>query len=949
MQRVLIILLLVFSTGAWGAEPQQPVLRLETGMHTALVRRLATDASGRWLVSASDDKTVRVWDLEDGNGLLPAKILRPPIGKGHEGKIYGVALSPDGRTVACGGWTGWEQEKKASIYLFDRSSGELTKRLSGFPNIVKGLAFSSDGRYLAVIMGAGKGVAILRTADWQPVALDSDYGDDAYGVTFDNSGRLATSAWDGFVRLYDREFRLVAKKRFANIARPYDLAFSPDGGRLAVGNSDTPHVAVLSGLDLSLLIEPDTKGLGSGALVSVAWSPDGGTLYGAGSCRSSGSFLVRTWADGGKGRGVDLPLAGSSIQHLLALADGSIAYAAASPELGVAGPGGKVKYRLSPAFADFREGRSDLRVSVDGATVQFRGADGGMRLFSLRDRILTKLPERSPQLLLPVAAAGGLEVSDWQDSTEPKLNARKLRLDQFEVSRSMAVAGQGAALLLGTDWTLRCFDRAGKEQWQVSAPGTVWSVNSSATGLVTAAMGDGTIRWYRLQDGRELLALFPHADGRRWVLWTPSGYYDAAPGAEELVGWHLNAGSDKAADFFGVARFRADYYRPDVVAVILELKDEQAALNAANGRGGARQKSRSVQKLLPPVAVIVSPENLSLLDGEEALLTVVVRSPSGEPVTGLKVLAGGRPAAARIEVVAGQPDKRLVHVRVGEGDAELAVIAENRNGAGEPAIIHLRRATVAAQDDGFSIQPKLYMLAVGVGAYPDKDLQLAFAAKDARDFAVEFMKQKGGLYRDVTIKVITDSSATREAVLDGLEWLQRQATAKDVAILFLAGHGVTDPNGVYYYLPVNADLAKLKSTGIIFTEIRNSLMALAGKALLFVDTCHSGNVMGSRRAVADINAVVNELASAEIGTVVFASSTGRQYSLEDESWGNGAFTKALLEGVSGKADFTGKGRITINMLDLYLAERVKELTDGRQTPTTAKPQTVPDFPIAVVR
>jgi hypothetical protein len=43
----------------------------------------------------------------------------------------------------------------------------------------------------------------------------------------------------------------------------------------------------------------------------------------------------------------------------------------------------------------------------------------------------------------------------------------------------------------------------------------------------------------------------------------------------------------------------------------------------------------------------------------------------------------------------------------------------------------------------------------------------------------------------------------------------------------------------------------------------------------------------------------------------------------------------------------GKGRITINMLDLYISERVKELTKGKQTPATAKPKTIPDFPVAL--
>ena len=58
-----------------------------------------------------------------------------------------------------------------------------------------------------------------------------------------------------------------------------------------------------------------------------------------------------------------------------------------------------------------------------------------------------------------------------------------------------------------------------------------------------------------------------------------------------------------------------------------------------------------------------------------------------------------------------------------------------------------------------------------------------------------------------------------------------------------------------------------------------------------------GLTAGARRGVADINAVVNELASAENGAVVFASSTGKQYSLEDQAWGNGA---CKGQGVSGR-------------------------------------------------
>jgi uncharacterized caspase-like protein len=197
--------------------------------------------------------------------------------------------------------------------------------------------------------------------------------------------------------------------------------------------------------------------------------------------------------------------------------------------------------------------------------------------------------------------------------------------------------------------------------------------------------------------------------------------------------------------------------------------------------------------------------------------------------------------------------------------------------------------------------------------------------------------------------VLTDAQAHCEAILDGLEWLQRQTTSKDVAAIFVAGHGTNDPNGNYYFLPVNIDPERLKSTGVAFTEFENTVAALAGKVLFFLDTCHSGNVMQQekRRAVPDIAGAINELASAENGATVFAASTGNQYSLENSAWGNGAFTKALVEGLQGQADYRRSGRITVNMLDLYLSERVKELTQGRQTPTTTKPPSTPDFPVAL--
>jgi len=84
-----------------------------------------------------------------------------------------------------------------------------------------------------------------------------------------------------------------------------------------------------------------------------------------------------------------------------------------------------------------------------------------------------------------------------------------------------------------------------------------------------------------MSDGQEQMALFVHADRNRWILWTPSGYYDTSIGGEELVGWHLNRAFNQASDFFSVGRFRDRFYRPDIVQKVLELADEGEAIRRA--------------------------------------------------------------------------------------------------------------------------------------------------------------------------------------------------------------------------------------------------------------------------------------------------------------------------------------------------------------------------------
>ncbi|MCI5179309.1 MAG: hypothetical protein D3911_08315, partial [Candidatus Electrothrix sp. AW3_4] len=63
MKHLLIFLVLLLPTTVTlaGEPPTAPMLRLETGFHTATINRIATDSQGHWLATASDDKTLRLW------------------------------------------------------------------------------------------------------------------------------------------------------------------------------------------------------------------------------------------------------------------------------------------------------------------------------------------------------------------------------------------------------------------------------------------------------------------------------------------------------------------------------------------------------------------------------------------------------------------------------------------------------------------------------------------------------------------------------------------------------------------------------------------------------------------------------------------------------------------------------------------------------------------------
>ena len=969
----------ISALGGYDPYFSEPRLRIETGSHTDTIYRMSIDAKGQLLATVSQDKTARIWDLQSHK---LQRILRPPIGEGLSGVLYAVAVTPDGNTVAVGG-------TNRAVLLFDPNTGQMTRRLDELPHTILDLAYSPDGQWLVIAYAGKSGVQLYNARTLNLVTQDTNYEGSCNAIDFDRTGRLITVADDHSLRLYDigtegegLEHPYVREKIGWRFGLPRGVNFSPNGENIAISYFGITKIEIFSGKDLQPQSEMPVLDIAPNEdqfLTTVAWSPEGKYVYAAGSYHIKGQVMIRKWELASSTDVQDFPVSQNGIEYLLPLPTGEIVFGTHDPLLGILPLGNSDPIILGARSGDFRglyaEGgwfdrhEDYFLISKDGRTVQFPPyLNDQLVSFSTTDRRLIWGRDQKTEFFSARREVSGTclficeqLLTDWKNSFSPKIDGHPLPLLPEEKSYSVAFTPDDSHFVLGTSSHLRFFTDKGKELWDVQLPGHAYAVNLSADGeLIVAALSDGTIRWYRVDDGSLLLSFFLHVTSKEWVLWTPQGYYTSSSiDSEDYLGWHLNQGPNQEAKWYPVSQFR-ELRNVELVNAVMQSK--RSDFEVLKQTASTMLQERLHQMATKPLVRILSPNAQATIGPttEAPVIEVIIEAEDrGEGVKEILLQHNGglvgflpraKDLALRPHVRTGQTHVKRFQVRLVDGVNEFAATAVSRKGTeSDPTRLALVCDCPALNHE--PTLPTLHVMTVGITNYA-KISSLSFPQKDAEALAAVFQgTAPSTLFSRTIIYPLFNQQATKTNLIAHFQSI-KEIHPQDVLVLFFAGHG-TASQDEWYFAPYDFDpTLPLADAGLAGAEIKKLVASKMAQGvrniLLLIDSCHSGQL--TKAFPLGLSADLRRPAPEEFdfqawnqfkkvtGIHVIAASTSEQKAFEVEGLGHGVYARALLNGLEGDADIARDGEISVLELLNYVTFAVPQLMSGIQQSIAEKIQ-----------
>ncbi|MGB3508348.1 MAG: caspase family protein [Microcoleaceae cyanobacterium] len=256
---------------------------------------------------------------------------------------------------------------------------------------------------------------------------------------------------------------------------------------------------------------------------------------------------------------------------------------------------------------------------------------------------------------------------------------------------------------------------------------------------------------------------------------------------------------------------------------------------------------------------------------------------------------------------------------------------------------------------------------MAVGNYKYSDWSFPVTVKDFQAIKLFLTNPDlcGYIDNENYLRLLCNEQATKQNILDNLNWLQQQAKNDPEAtiLVYYSGHGWLDKSTQNYYLiPHDTSPVKLQKTALPATEFNNALQQIsAQKLLVIIDSCHAQGMATAKETeelelpenfsqTALPKNLIDELRKGR-GRAVFTSSTGEESSWIRSDGKMSIYTEHFLEALHGGGNKPGDKFVTVSNLMNYVGKTVPESAQqlGRkQTPIFDFSQTE-DFPVALLR
>lgn len=476
--------------------PGGPLLRTLEG-HRGRVTSVALSGDGQWAISASADRTLKVWEVATGREQHTLK--------GHTGGVNSVALSGDGRLAVTA-------SSDRTLKVWEVATGRERYTLKEHTGGVNSVALSGDGR-LAVSASADRTLKVWEVDTGRVRYTLKGHTGGVNSVALSENGRLAvTASDDSTLKVWDLDTGKESRTLSGHEAEVLGVALRKDG-RLAVSASKDGTLKVW---DLTTGDETQTLKGHEGEVQGVALSSDGQVAV---SASKDGTLKVWNLATGDETH--TLPGHTDWVWGVALNGDGRLAVSASADRTLKVWEVTTMREHLTLSYA---RGVGGVALNRDGQMAVSASDDGTLKVWEVATGRELRTLEGHEDWVRGVALSGDgrLAISasdDWTLNVWEVETGRKLRplMGHKDWVRGVALSRDGeVAISASLDRTLKVWEVATGRVRHTLAGHTEWvlGVALSEDGrLAISASADGTLKMWDTDTGQELYPLVGHAGG----------------------------------------------------------------------------------------------------------------------------------------------------------------------------------------------------------------------------------------------------------------------------------------------------------------------------------------------------------------------------------------------------------------------------------------------------